>query len=437
MWAGVSRSQNPKSSYSSLRRAAIQFTSKRQSIKIKVSHCYPFSLGHLILLLSLLLTLIMDTNNNDDQQRKPPAKKQIKKPRRKLTSDSDSSEDDNDEILAHDGTREIEDLSEPFPPTGSVAGPTGNIAEGWASMNLPPLPQQMPPVPMPPMGFQNAMLNQAHPYAVHHAAANRLAVAQFQRRPASAPPHNPVTQYQLESDSDSESESELGTSNKTTKKKPVKKKPAKKKPTKKAKAEEAKRKANFSREELSDLLDIIEERLPIGANEWESVANFHEEAWPGRDWKNLKKKFQLLNRKKMPTGDPNCPPEVIRAKRITARIMARSNCQNFNESDDDEDDTLNDGIVAADDGDPEEETPITKKKTSWGSKRKDAPAQLVHSSGSRRRSAAGGSESAMESYIRLQQLQSELRSEERQGSLSIKTILDRLDDGFSSYTTES
>jgi hypothetical protein len=121
----------------------------------------------------------------------------------------------------------------------------------------------------------------------------------------------------------------------------------------------------------------------------------------------LKKKFQALNRKKVSTGDPNCPPDVIEAKRITGLIKARSNCQNF---DDSEDDDSNEGI--ADDSDPAE-TPITKKKTSWGSKRKDAPAQLVHSSCSSRRSAAEASDSATESYIRLQQLQIEARTEER------------------------
>jgi hypothetical protein len=96
----------------------------------------------------------------------------------------------------------------------------------------------------------------------------------------------------------------------------------------------------------------------------------------------LKKKFQALNRKKVPTGDPNCPPDVIEAKRITGLIKARSNCQNFDDSEDEDDDS-NEGI--ADDSDPAE-TPMTKKKrkTSWGSKRKGAPAQLVHSSGSSR-----------------------------------------------------
>jgi hypothetical protein len=126
----------------------------------------------------------------------------------------------------------------------------------------------------------------------------------------------------------------------------------------------------------------------------------------------FQEEFSGSQQEEVPTGDPNCPPEVIEAKHITGLIKARSNCQNFDDSEaEDDDNGSNDGI--ADNSKPAE-TPINKKKRSWGSKRKGAPAQLVRSSGRSRRSAAGAcSESAMESYIRLQQLQMEARAEER------------------------
>jgi hypothetical protein len=332
--------------------------------------------------------------NNDDDQRKPPAKKPPAKTPAKPSRvaallESDSSDDD--EIKENLGYQSFQHRGAPIMP-------------GWPPMAMPPM------APMAPMGFQNGMpnqaygmLNQAHPFAAR---------AQQLQRPASAPPSNPVTQFELDSDS-----SDSDTFHKPTKKKtPAKKKPIKKKSTVKRMrktTEKAELNPNFSKDELFHLLEIVEERLPIGGNEWEAVAGIHNEddRWPQRDWRDLKKKFQALNRKKV----PNCPPEVEMAKRVSVLIISRSNCQNFNDTEDDDDDSndgvandgiANDGIANA--GDPAE-TPITKKKTSWGSKRKGAPAQLVQSSGSRRRSASA---SAMESYIRLQQLQMEQRTEE-------------------------
>ena len=74
----------------------------------------------------------------------------------------------------------------------------------------------------------------------------------------------------------------------------------------------------FSQAKTMHLLDVIENILPVCQIEWDSVARDHEKAWPNerRNVQSLKRKFQILYRTKTPTGDPNSPPEVKRAKAI-------------------------------------------------------------------------------------------------------------------------
>jgi hypothetical protein len=87
-----------------------------------------------------------------------------------------------------------------------------------------------------------------------------------------------------------------------------------------------KRGVGFSQKELDSLLDAIEEILPIGSQEWEAVERQHRSMYPesDRNQEALKRKFGKLYLKKIPTGDPHCPPEVIRAKRIYDEIRKRT-----------------------------------------------------------------------------------------------------------------
>ncbi|RHZ01105.1 hypothetical protein DYB35_007209 [Aphanomyces astaci] len=84
---------------------------------------------------------------------------------------------------------------------------------------------------------------------------------------------------------------------------------------------------NFSSEETSRLLDLVEELKPFGGNMWEPVAFEYNRtapsAWPERDGVSLKRRFQGLNNKTKPTGTSYCPPDVERAKRIYLAIESK------------------------------------------------------------------------------------------------------------------
>ena len=71
----------------------------------------------------------------------------------------------------------------------------------------------------------------------------------------------------------------------------------------------------YRRDELMHLLQIMETVVPIGPTEWDEVLDQHCEVFPGRDVDSLRRKYTTLHRKKIPTGDPNMPPEVRLAKR--------------------------------------------------------------------------------------------------------------------------
>ncbi|KAF4036783.1 hypothetical protein GN244_ATG11119 [Phytophthora infestans] len=76
-----------------------------------------------------------------------------------------------------------------------------------------------------------------------------------------------------------------------------------------------KRGAGYSDAETSSLLDLLEMHLPISRNEWEYVAYLHSTAYLGDDitTNSLKRK---LHRKRIPTGYPNIPTNVLHAKHV-------------------------------------------------------------------------------------------------------------------------
>jgi hypothetical protein len=87
-----------------------------------------------------------------------------------------------------------------------------------------------------------------------------------------------------------------------------------------------KRGAGFSNREIDSLLDVIEGILPLGLDEWEAVERQHNSMYPnfGMTYDALRQKFAKLYLKKIPTGDPHCPPEVRRAKIINEEIMQKA-----------------------------------------------------------------------------------------------------------------
>ena len=89
----------------------------------------------------------------------------------------------------------------------------------------------------------------------------------------------------------------------------------------------AKRGSSYTQVELDSFLDLMEEILPLSSQEWERVETLHRVNFPNEDHtrESLKRKFQELYRTKIPTGDPNIPPHIKRAKEIQRKREARTN----------------------------------------------------------------------------------------------------------------
>mmetsp|Transcript_52916 Transcript_52916/g.154177 ORF Transcript_52916/g.154177 Transcript_52916/m.154177 type:complete len:344 (-) Transcript_52916:27-1058(-) len=83
---------------------------------------------------------------------------------------------------------------------------------------------------------------------------------------------------------------------------------------------------NFTRDEIDSLLDSVEEVMPIGMDEWALVERRHMASYPDRNRtkESLRRKFQLLYLSKQPTGRPECPPEVRRAKSLQYAIREKA-----------------------------------------------------------------------------------------------------------------
>lgn len=78
------------------------------------------------------------------------------------------------------------------------------------------------------------------------------------------------------------------------------------------------------------LLDTIEDMLPIGKFPCEKVGIRHNKAVHesrSRAVENLREHFNIFVNKKPPTGDPDCPPVVVRAKLIDPSIKDKAGDQ--------------------------------------------------------------------------------------------------------------
>ena len=82
---------------------------------------------------------------------------------------------------------------------------------------------------------------------------------------------------------------------------------------------------NYTREEQIHFLNIMERILPMGPEEWDQVQLEHEAVYPGRDVDSIRRRYNRLHRKKIPTGDPTMPPEVRQAKRVKYKLGDKSN----------------------------------------------------------------------------------------------------------------
>ena len=80
----------------------------------------------------------------------------------------------------------------------------------------------------------------------------------------------------------------------------------------------------FTQAELVNLFTIMERILPIGPEEWEEVVSEHSQNFPGHNLDSLCHKYHSSHRKKIPTGDPNMPPEIRMAKQVKHQIGDRA-----------------------------------------------------------------------------------------------------------------
>ena len=60
--------------------------------------------------------------------------------------------------------------------------------------------------------------------------------------------------------------------------------------------------------------------MPIGPYKWEQVADEYSQQYLGRDVESLRRKYTTMHRRKVPTRDLTCPPEVRLAKRVKVMI---------------------------------------------------------------------------------------------------------------------
>ncbi len=112
----------------------------------------------------------------------------------------------------------------------------------------------------------------------------------------------------------------------------------------------------FRAEELNDFLDLVENFLPISAQNWQAVADIHLEKYRRevRTAKSLHRKFQEICRRTGPTGDPNCPDYVIRAKCINRQLVQMVDASSGGS----EADRNDDGLSNSDGSDTSDETGV-------------------------------------------------------------------------------
>jgi hypothetical protein len=81
----------------------------------------------------------------------------------------------------------------------------------------------------------------------------------------------------------------------------------------------------FTEGEDNCLLTQVENELPTGGDQWTRVAmRFNSQmpqGSPHRDADSLKERFKKLRNSTKPTGDPDCPPAIRRAKRLWVQIQ--------------------------------------------------------------------------------------------------------------------
>ena len=106
----------------------------------------------------------------------------------------------------------------------------------------------------------------------------------------------------------------------------------------------------FTKAETTTLLKAVERILPIDAEGWTEVHEIFNSKHSSRGVEGLKRKFNKLANKPVPTGNPNIPEDVKLAKSIKGKLFHRSGATNLSdeeeeEEEDEEEEELDDDVV--------------------------------------------------------------------------------------------
>ncbi|KAE9199949.1 hypothetical protein PF002_g21986 [Phytophthora fragariae] len=81
--------------------------------------------------------------------------------------------------------------------------------------------------------------------------------------------------------------------------------------------------------DIDRLLHLVEQALPLGRDEWERLAVTYNagraRGAPERDFESLRRKFKILYSARKPTGMPEMPPHIKRAKEAKQAIDEKAN----------------------------------------------------------------------------------------------------------------
>ena len=88
--------------------------------------------------------------------------------------------------------------------------------------------------------------------------------------------------------------------------------------------------------ETTTLLKTIEHILPIDAEAWNEVHDVFNSKHTPRGVEGLKRKFNKLTNKPVPTGNPNMPEDVKLAKSIKSKLFCHSGVTNLSEEEEED-----------------------------------------------------------------------------------------------------
>ena len=104
----------------------------------------------------------------------------------------------------------------------------------------------------------------------------------------------------------------------------------------------------FTKAETTTLLKAVERILPVDAEGWTEVHEIFNSKHSSRGVEGLKRKFNKLANKPVPTGNPNIPEDVKLAKSIKGKLFRRSEATNLSdeeEEEEEEEEELDDDAV--------------------------------------------------------------------------------------------